>query len=91
MTKNVHAEPLSDDGFDWGTTVFSFNGKRTHWLCRGMQDLGYCHMTVQVFKVDIERTEPKEMGTQEGNAPVTISNTARASFMTDPENNWIEI
>ena len=56
-----------------------------------MQDLGYCHMTVQVFKVDIERTEPKEMGAQEGNAPVTISNTARASFMTDPENNWIEI
>ena len=56
-----------------------------------MQDPEYCHMTVQVFKVDIERTEAREMGAQEGSAPATLSNTARTSFMTDPENNWIEI
>ena len=48
-------------------------------------------MTVQVFKVDIERTEAREMGAQEGSASVTLTNIVRASFMTDPENNWIEI
>ena len=58
---------------------------------RGMQHPGYYHMTVQAFKVDIERTEPRKRGAQEGSAPVTLSNTARASFMTDPKNNWIEI
>ena len=56
-----------------------------------MQDPGYCHMTVQVFKDEIERTEAREIGAQEGSATVTLSNTARKSFMTVPENNWIEI
>ena len=56
-----------------------------------MQDPRYCHMTVQVFKVEIERTEAREMGAQEGSATVTLSHTARTFFMTDPKNNWIEI
>jgi hypothetical protein len=48
-------------------------------------------MTVQAFKVDIERTGEREMGAQEESAPVTLSNKARTFFITDPESNWIEI
>jgi hypothetical protein len=32
---------------------------------RGMQHPGYYHMTVQAFKVDIERTEARKRGAQE--------------------------
>ena len=71
--------------------VFLLNGKKDTMAGRSMQGPGYYHITVQAFKVDIERTEARKGGAKEGSAPVTLGNTARASFMTDPKNNWIEI
>ncbi len=91
FTNSVQAEPLSDTSFRWGTTVFLLEADKNALMGGGMQGTGYRYMTVQVFKVDNEHTEALERGALEGSAPVTLGSTARISFITDPDNNWIEI
>lgn len=91
FTKGVQAEPLSDTSFRWGTTVFLLEEDKDMVVSGGMQGSGYRYMTVQVFKVDNEHAEALERGALEGSAPVTLGSTARISFITDPDNNWIEI
>jgi len=91
FTKSVHAEPLSNTRFRWGTTVFLLEEDKNAPIGGGMQGAGYRYMTVQVFKVDNEHTKALERGALEGSAPVTLGSTARISFITDPDNNWFEI
>ena len=91
FTKTVQAEPLSNNSFKWGTTVFLLEEDKAAPIGGGMQGPGYRYMTVQVFKVDNEHAEALERGALEGSAPVTLGTTARISFITDPDNNWIEI
>ncbi|MBT3832486.1 MAG: VOC family protein [Gammaproteobacteria bacterium] len=91
FTKSVQAEPLSNTSFRWGTTVFLLEEDKAAPIGGGMQGAGYRYMTVQVFKVDNEHAEALERGALEGSAPVTLGTTARISFITDPDNNWIEI
>ena len=91
FTEGVQAEPLSDISYRWGTTVFLLDEDKDAPVGGGMQGTGYRYMTVQVFKVDSEHAEAIERGALEGSAPVTLGSTARISFITDPDNNWIEI
>ena len=91
FTKSVRAEPLSDTSFRWGTTVFLLEEDKNVLIGGGMQGAGYRYMTVQLFKVDNGHAEALERGALEGSAPVTLGSTARISFITDPNNNWIEI
>lgn len=91
FTSGVQAEPLSNASFRWGTTVFLLEEDRAAPIGGGMQGGGYRYITVQVFKVDKEHAEALERGAIEGSAPVTLGSTARISFITDPDNNWIEI
>lgn len=91
FTRSAQAERLSNTSFRWGTTVFLLEEDRRAPIGGGMQGRGYRYMTVQVFKVDKEHAEALERGAIEGSAPVTLGSTARISFITDPDNNWIEI
>jgi lactoylglutathione lyase len=46
---------------------------------------------VQVYDVDFEHRSAIDRGGQEGQAPQTLGETARISFILDPDGNWIEI
>ena len=52
---------------------------------------GFRYITVQVLKVDDEHAGILARGGREGMAPVTLGQTARISFVRDPDGNWIEI
>jgi predicted enzyme related to lactoylglutathione lyase len=52
---------------------------------------GYRYFTIQVTDVDREHATFVERGAIEGMAPVTLGETARISFIRDPDGNWIEL
>lgn len=91
FTRTVQAKPLANNRFKWGTTVFLLEEDKDAPIGGGMQGAGYRYVTVQVFKVDQEHAQALERGALEGSAPVTLGTTARISFITDPDNNWVEI
>ncbi|MEY4579683.1 MAG: hypothetical protein RL701_4386 [Pseudomonadota bacterium] len=52
---------------------------------------GFRYFTIQVVDVDREHATLVERGAVEGLAPVTLGETARISFIRDPDGNWIEL
>lgn len=56
-----------------------------------MDGPGWRYITVQVFKVDEEHAAILARGGVEGLAPRTLGETARISFIRDPDGNWIEM
>jgi lactoylglutathione lyase len=52
---------------------------------------GLRYFTVQVLDVEREHATMLERGATEGLAPVTLGETARISFVRDPDGNWIEL
>lgn len=52
---------------------------------------GYRYLTAQVFDVDAEHAGVLERGGREGQPPRTLGETARISFVRDPDGNWLEI
>jgi lactoylglutathione lyase len=52
---------------------------------------GYRYITVQVYSCDEEHAGILARGGREGRPPVTIGETARYSFVRDPDGNFIEI
>ena len=56
-----------------------------------MDGPGWRYITVQVFKVDEEHSAILARGGAEGMAPRTLGETARISFIRDPDGNWIEM
>ena len=87
----LETEDLGGDRFRWATTVFILEEDAEQPASGGMQGTGYRYITVQVFKVDAEHASALSRGATEGSPPVTLGKTARISFITDPDNNWIEV
>jgi hypothetical protein len=85
------AEDLSNNCYRWGTTVFLLQEEPNLPKSGGMAGKGYRYITVQVFKVDLEHKELLARGALEGSAPFTLGSTARISFITDSDGNWIEV
>lgn len=52
---------------------------------------GYRYLTVQVYSVDREHAGMLARGATEARAPFTLGETARISFVRDPDGNYIEI
>lgn len=52
---------------------------------------GYRYTTIQVLKVDQAHQTVLDRGGREGQPPVTLGETARISFIRDPDGNWIEL
>ena len=84
-------EALAADRFRWGSTLFLLEEDATHRRCQAMAGIGFRYITVQVWDVDAEHARVVEGGGAEGRSPVTLGSTARISFVTDPDGNWIEI
>ncbi len=56
-----------------------------------LQAKGLRYFTIQVLDVDREHATLVERGATEGMAPITLGQTARISFIRDPDGNWIEL
>lgn len=82
---------IDDSTLRWGSTVLMLEEDPAHVPCIAMPGLGYRYITVQVWDVDAEHARVIEGGGAEGRAPATLGTTARISFVTDPDGNWIEI
>ncbi len=87
----LRAETLADDHYRLATTVFFVEEDPDMTPSGGMEGKGFRYLTVQVYKVDSEHEGLLTRGALEGKAPATLGSTARISFITDPDNNWIEI
>ena len=82
---------VSERCFRWGTTLFFLSENADKIPCDGMRGIGYRYITVQVWDVDAEHEGVIARGGGEGSPPRTLGSTARISFITDPDGNWIEI
>jgi len=88
----LQIEEVTDRCFRWGTTLFFLEEAASVQRCSGMRGgLGYRYITVQVWQVDKEHQAFVDRGGDEAQAPMTLGSTARISFITDPDGNWIEI
>ncbi|HEX2676299.1 MAG TPA: VOC family protein [Polyangiales bacterium] len=56
-----------------------------------LQAKGLRYFTIQVLDVDREHATLVERGATEGMPPITLGETARISFIRDPDGNWIEL
>lgn len=91
FTDVLEAEALDSNRFRWATTIFTLEEDSDIPAPGGMTGRGYRYLTVQVFKVDEEHATAVERGAIEAASPLTLGSTARISFITDPDGNWIEI
>lgn len=87
----LQGDVLAPDRYRLGTTVILVNEDRSRAISGGLQGQGYRYLTIQVYKVDTEHAGLIERGAIEGSAARTLGKTARISFITDNDNNWIEI
>lgn len=87
----LQIDQLSNDAFRWGTTLFLLTENPDRQPTRQMRGIGYRYITVQVWKVDEEHAAFVARGGREARPPTTLGTTARISFITDPDNNWIEV
>lgn len=88
----LQIEEVTDLCFRWGSTLFFLEEAESTQRCSSIRGgLGYRYITVQVWQVDKEHQAFIDRGGQEAQAPVTLGSTARISFITDPDGNWIEI
>ncbi len=87
----LQIEEISEMCFRWGTTLFFLEENAEHQYCSTMQGKGYRYITAQVWDVEGEHKKIVARGGKEARAPITLGETARISFITDPDGNWIEI
>ena len=85
------ATRLTNNRFRWGSVIFLLEEQADQASSGGMVGLAYRYNTVQVFKTDSEHRGLLMRGTEKGMAPVTLSDTARISFIKGPDNNQVEI
>jgi lactoylglutathione lyase len=88
----LQIEQLQDNQFRWGDTVFFLEQADAPPQGSNLGGAsGFQYLTVQVWKVDDEHAAFLQRGGAEVQAPRTLGETARISFIQDPDGNWIEI
>lgn len=87
----LQIDQVSDTSFRWGTTLLLLTENPQRRPTTGIQGLGYRYITVQVWQVDAEHEAFLARGGSAARPPATLGSTARISFITDPDQNWIEI
>jgi catechol 2,3-dioxygenase-like lactoylglutathione lyase family enzyme len=74
-----------------GDSVLSFTQEPRVARDTPLRARGFRYFTIQVLDVDAEHATALERGAVEGLAPITLGETARISFLRDPDGNWIEL
>lgn len=93
MRRVLGCQLVTERHLKWGETSFFLSKSRA--VVPGeekeLAGPGYRYITVQVWDVDMEHAAALQGGAEEGMAPQTLGETARISFIRDPDGNWIEI
>ena len=96
MRRVLGCQEISSRHLKWGETSFYLSQKRdleghaanAESVLKGP---GFRYITVQVWDVDIEHEAVVRGGAVEAMSPTTLGETARISFIKDPDGNWIEL
>lgn len=87
----MQLQPAAKDTYRVGDSLLMFEEHAKVAQNNPMRAKGYRYFTIQVVDVDAEHGRLVERGATEGMAPVTLGETARISFVRDPDGNWIEL
>lgn len=90
-THALGLEETAPGAFRCGTSLFFV---REDAVARGdaaRDGLGYRYTTIQVWDCNAEHAGVLARGGAEGAQAITLGETARFSFVRDPDGNWIEI
>ena len=84
-------EPVGVHRYRFGDSLICFEYDPKAARSGGMRAPGFRYLTIQVFDVDATHARIVERGGEEAYPPRTLGQTARISFVRDPDGNWIEI
>ena len=85
------AQRHSDTCFQLGTTLIYLSENTTLAPTKGLHGSGFRYLTIQVLDVDVEHRKAVKAGANATVEPFNMGKTARISFITDPDGNWIEL
>jgi len=84
-------ERVREHAYRWGDSLVMFEQGSTAVAPASREGVGYRYITVQVWDADAEHAALLALGATEGMPPTTLGETARISFIRDPDGNWIEV
>lgn len=87
----MQLQPAGNSVYRVGDSLVMFEERRHVAKDQPMRAKGFRYFTIQVLDVEREHAKLIERGAVEGMAPVTLGETARISFIRDPDGNWIEL
>lgn len=89
--KVMQLQPAAKNAYRCGDSILMFDEQPRVPQDTPLRAKGYRYFTIQVVDVDREHAKLVERGAVEGMAPVTLGETARISFIRDPDGSWIEL
>ncbi len=90
-THALGLEQAAPNAFRCGSSLFVVREDASACGDASRDGLGYRYTTIQVWDCDAESAGILARGGAEGAPAITLGNTARFSFVRDPDGNWIEI
>ena len=87
----MQLQPAAKNTYRIGDSLVMFEEQRRVAQDHSLRAKGIRYFTIQVIDIDREHAKLVERGAVEGMAPVTLGETARISFIRDPDGNWIEL
>lgn len=87
----MQLQPARKNAYRCGDSLLMFEENPRAARDNPLRAKGLRYFTIQVMDVDREHAKLLERGAVEGMAPVTLGETARISFIRDPDGNWIEL
>jgi predicted enzyme related to lactoylglutathione lyase len=87
----MRLQPATKNAYHCGDSLLFFEEHPRAARDNPLRAKGFRYFTIQVIDVDREHAKLLERGAALGMAPVTLGETARISFIRDPDGNWIEL
>lgn len=87
----MQLQPGAKNTYRCGDSLLMFEEQARAVREHPLRAKGFRYFTIQVVDVDREHAKLVERGAVEAMAPVTLGETARISFIHDPDGNWIEL
>lgn len=87
----LRLQPASKSAYRCGDSILMFEEQPRVVRDTPLRAKGFRYFTIQVVDVDSVHASLVERGAVEGTAPITLGETARISFVRDPDGNWLEL
>jgi predicted enzyme related to lactoylglutathione lyase len=87
----MQLEPAGKDRYRCGDSLLIYEEYPNAAQDTPLRAKGYRYFTIQVADIDQEHANLVARGAREAMPPTTLGETARISFIRDPDGNWIEL